>query len=44
MHKTNYPLHPIISQIHTTICELTNTITQLITPYFSIKYNIKLTH
>ena len=41
IHKPYYPRCLIISQIPTTIYELTKTINQLITPYLPSKYNIK---
>ena len=44
IHKPNYPLRPIISQIPTLIDKLTKTIKQFISPYLPSKYNIKSTH
>ena len=44
LHKPNYTLRPIISQISTPIYELTKTIKQLISAYLLSKYNIKSTH
>lgn len=44
IHKSNYPLHPIISQVTTTIYQLTKIINKLITPYLPNKYNINSTH
>ena len=43
IHKPKHPLHPIISQTHTPIYELTKTIKQLITPYLHSRYKIKST-
>ena len=39
IHKPNYPLRPIISQVPTPIYELTKTINQLTTPYLFSKSN-----